>query len=211
MLPSRKGLGKRILSYVALLGGAGLMLLASVLWNFVMRLPFIGNPALAGDTSLVWGALAFLCYGFRERRRREAEIKAGILVDEAGTVSVGKGYFRYLPIPEHLIGFVDPLVCLLIFAVVYYRLHIVLLGLWGIVASVAFFVCELRVHNRCEEELCDRIDAGLLGRVSAAVMSQVEQARKNGEDSEETKNTSSIATGTDDLLQAEIERRNQTR
>ena len=140
MLPARKGIGKRLLSYGALLGGGALMLLASLVWNFVMRLPFIGNPALAGDTSLVWAALVFFCYGFVERRTREAEIKKGILVDEAGTVSVGKGYFRFLPIPEHLIGFVDPLVCLLISALVYYQFHIVLLGLWGMVASVAFFV-----------------------------------------------------------------------
>ncbi len=206
LLPMREGVGIDHLGYVEIAASSGLMLAASWVCN-LNWLPFGLGHMGPQDNSLLYYALLYPGLALYQRRKREREIKSGALPEEFHTESVGKGRCGFLPIENRFLGFFDPFVVLLVSALLVFRLHVgELLGLWGVLAGVAFLAAEAQVYANCEAMFRGGLNALSLAKMRGKVLSHVEEAQTDLELGQGM-GTNSIATGADDLLLAEIARR----
>jgi hypothetical protein len=196
----RRGQGFRIVAKATLFGMTFLMLVWS--WFGNMHFSFLGGFTSGDDWSLVLFAIASLFKGFWERRNRKAEIRRG---EPIHTLSHGMTWFDFLPLRQDLVErFVDPGVSFILGAFLH-KIGFVL-GSWLMVTSVAFAIVERAVHLKGEDRFLDDIDTGIEARLRAAFMTDYvshESAPRHHNDDM----GSSIATGADAQLAAEIEKR----
>jgi len=69
-----------------------------------------------------------------------------------------------LPFEERFAAFFDPIVVLLFSALLLFRLHFAgLLGLWGMLAGIAFFALQVKAYSHGEAEF-----RGSLGQMASA-------------------------------------------
>ena len=200
MLPMRKKVGKRRLGYGALVAATMLMLGVSWFGN----LPWFRGMDGSSDPSVQWCAPAILVVGVVEHRKRVQELKRG---EPVPTFSHGESRFTFLPLPKAFIGFVDAPIGFLAGALLHYRLHL-LLGLWIMVASVAFLIVEIAVYRRADERFDDHVDTMLIAEMQSGAMSDLVGRKGSVARGEVTgAGEASIATGADAQLAAEIEKR----
>ena len=204
--PMKKGVGINHLSYTRIALSTLLMIAVSWFGN-LSWLPLGLGRMGPQDNSLLCFALFYVALAHYQRYKRNVEIASGVLSQDFHPDSIGKGRFGYLPFEERFAAFFDPIVVLLFSALLLFRLHFAgLLGLWGMLAGIAFFALQVKAYSHGEAEF-----RGSLGQMASAnargeVLRHVEQAR--ADDERQQGSTSAIATGMDDLLMSEIARRN---
>ena len=163
------------------------------------------------DNSLLHFALLYPAVALYQRRKRNAEIETGALPEGFHPDSLGRGRFHFLPFEERFNAFFDPIVVLLFSALLVFRLHVAtLLGLWGMLAGIAFFALQVKAYSHGEAEFRGSLGSIASANARADVLSQVEHERADTQRGpQESKGT--IATGMDDLLMSEIARRGENK
>lgn len=199
MVFMRRKVGLRKLGVGTLVSMTLSMLVAS--WFHNLHFSFLGGISSGSDDSLFYFALAALGIGLWGRRKRKEEIRRG---EPGHTFSHGVTWFDFLPIREDFIyRFVDPAVVFLAGAVLH-KLNLAL-GSWLMAAGIAFAIVEHAVYAKGEEQFFNDLDTNLEAQLRAGIMSRFanHEAAPLMRGGEET----SIATGADAQLAAEIEKR----
>jgi hypothetical protein len=173
------------------------------IFTWLVNLPLVtfllGNRIARGDTSLSLFALVFLGSALYQRRQRKQEKWDP---DRPHAYSLGVTRFAFLPLREdYIYRFVDPGITCLIGMLLRYRLGFALLGLYWIVAGLAFCLLEWGLYQRTEMNdwgLGDRRkEAERDGVVLKAMSGQADAQRGS-------RSTHGIPTGVDGLA-AQIE------
>jgi hypothetical protein len=198
MVFMRRKVGLRKLGIGTLVSMTLCMLAAS--WFHNLHFSFLGGITSGGDDSLFYFALVALGIGLWGRRKRKEEIRRG---EPGHTFSQGVTWFDFLPIREDFIyRFVDPAVVFLTGAVLH-KLGLAL-GSWLMAAGIAFAIVEHAVYAKGEEQFFNDLDTSLEAQLRAGIMSRFANHEAVPlRDGEET----TIATGADAQLAAEIEKR----
>lgn len=202
MVFMRRRIGLRKLRKDYLFGTA--LVMVAVNWTGNLRFSLFGGMQSDGDTALRNYAFFFLAVGLWARYQRWQELRRGELTDS--TRSHGVTWFDFLPLREDRIYLiVDPLVALLAGLLLRYRLGFGLLGLWVMLAAVAFRIVEKAVHERSIDRDLDILDGFLEARGGAAIMQHFQQAKPPLATGEAT----GLATGADAHLAALIAKRKE--
>jgi len=200
MVFMRRRIGLRKLRKGYLFGMAFVM----VTFNWIGNLHFslFGGMQSEGNTALRNYAFLFLAVGLWARYQRWQELRRGELAES--TRSHGVTWFDFLPLREDRIYLiVDPLVAFLAGLLLRYRLGLGLLGLWVILAAIAFRIVEKAVHERSIDRDLDILDGFIEARGGAAIMQHFQKQ----EVPLATGEASSVYTGADIHLAALIAKR----
>ena len=204
MVFMRRKVGLRKLGKGVLVAMTALMLIVS--WFNNLHFSLLGGFSSGDDESLAYFAIAALCVGLWQRRKRKQEIKCG---EAEHTFSHGDTWFNFLPIREDFIlRFVDPAVTFIVGGLLHYRLGLGVLGLWVMAAAVAFAIVEQAVHSKREDQFLNDLDTHYEAKMRARVMTHLigrdEMPMRNADET-----GASISTGADAQLAAQIAKRRQ--
>ena len=203
MVFMRRKVGFRRLGKGTLFGMTFCMLVAN--WFHNLHFSFLGGITSGSDDSLAYFAIAALGLGLWQRRKRIEEIRQG---RPEHTFSPGGTWFDFLPIRADFIQrFVDPGVAFVAGAVLS-KLGLGL-GSWLMVAAVAFAIVEHAVNAKGVEVRLNDIDNGIEARLRAGFMTDY-VTRESATRPQNDEVGSSIATGADAQLAAEIEKRRKS-
>jgi hypothetical protein len=204
----RTGVGINRLGY-ARIGISTLLVLVAWWLGNLSWLPLGLGHMGPQDNSLLYFALLYPAVALYQRRNRNAEIESGALPEGFHPDSIGRGRLDFLPFEERFNAFFDPIVVLLFSALLVFRLHVAtLLGLWGMLAAMAFFALQVKAYQHGEAEFRGSLGSIASANARADVLSHVEQARADTQRGPH-ETTGTIATGMDDLLMSEIARRGE--
>ena len=144
----RSEVGFLNLSYGSLFVTTFGMLMFTWLVNLPLVAWFFGNGIAKGDASLRFFAVVFLAAGLYQRRQRKQEKWSP---DRLHGHSLGVTRFAFLPLREdYIYRYVDPAVTFLVGSTLRYLLRLPLLGLYWMIAAVAFFLVEFSLHQQTE-------------------------------------------------------------
>ncbi len=202
MVFMRRRIGLRKLRKGYLFGMAFAMV--AVNWIGNLRFSLFGGIGSNGNVALRNYAFLFLAVGLWEHYERWQELRRGELAES--TRSHGVTWFDFLPMREdRLYLIVDPLVTFLAGALLRYRLGFGLLGLWIMLAAIAFRFVEKAVHERSIDRDLDILDGFIEARGGAAIMQHFQQAKAPVATGE----TTGLDTGADAHLTALIAKRKE--
>jgi hypothetical protein len=198
----RRNIGFALLKKTYLAGLVVFFIGANWLGNlhFSLLSLFGGGVRSEGDGSLRLYALFVLIplWGWQYYLRLREE-KQG---QEPHNFWPGDSWFSFLPLPQQYIHTgVDTLVALIAGALLRYRLNCPLLGLWMMFSAVAFFIVERTVYRQAIEQRRTKRDLMKEAAWDAETMEEPRPAASSA------RATDGLATGSDDELEAQIERR----
>jgi hypothetical protein len=158
----RRKVGFRQLKPTRLIGMAALLMAFAYFSGNAPTMPFSGYaygqqpaPASGGGIGLTIYAIAMLSWGLFQRRQRWIDLaKNGIRWQ---TRTTGLSYFKFLPVSTYIVHrFIDPLVCIIIGALVSIVSHP--LGLWLMFSGAALGIFEQAVFEKALDSALDQLD-----------------------------------------------------
>lgn len=177
----RRKVGFRQLKPTRLIGMAALLMAfgyfsgnAPTLPFGAVAMPYGQQPATSsgGGIGLTIYALAMLAWGLFQRRKRWIDICTGVRWHSR---TIGVSYFEFLPVSTYIVHrYIDPLVCIIIGALVSIVAHP--LGLWLMFSGAALGIYEQAVYEKALERDLDVLD----GLIEAEVQAEVVEINTGG-------------------------------